>query len=105
MQSKIYISGPITGVEGYYEKFRRAERELQKMGFVVINPAAVNGELPAETSYEEYMRMSFVMLDMADSIYMLDGWQNSTGANREYGYALAKDKTIMFERRQGNGAD
>ena len=53
--------------------------------------------LPQDTSYEEYMKMSMCMLDMCDYIYLLKGWQESRGANREYGYALAKDKTIMFE--------
>ncbi|MBO5208498.1 MAG: DUF4406 domain-containing protein [Lachnospiraceae bacterium] len=37
------------------------------------------------------------MLDMCDAIYMLDGWQQSCGANRECGYALAKDKIILKE--------
>jgi hypothetical protein len=29
---------------------------------------------------------------------MLKGWEKSTGANREYGYALATDITIMREK-------
>lgn len=53
--------------------------------------------LPQDTDYEEYMKMSMCMLDMCDYICMLKGWQDSRGANREYGYALAKDKTIIFE--------
>lgn len=53
--------------------------------------------LPQETTYEEYMKISMCMLDMCNYIYMLKGWEKSCGANREYGYALASDKTIMFE--------
>lgn len=34
-----------------------------------------------------------------DAIYLLDGWQQSRGANREYGYALAKDMMILDENR------
>jgi hypothetical protein len=37
------------------------------------------------------------MLDMADAIFMIDGWQKSCGASQEYGYALAKDKIILVE--------
>jgi hypothetical protein len=37
------------------------------------------------------------LLDRCDTIYMLDGWQQSKGANREYGYALAKDMMIIKE--------
>lgn len=54
--------------------------------------------MPEDTGYEEYMRMSFLMLDMCDSIYMLDGWSKSCGANQEYGYAIAMDKVIVFEK-------
>ena len=47
--------------------------------------------------YEEYMKMCFCMLDMCEAIFMLKGWSKSCGANREYGYALAKVMIIMFE--------
>lgn len=57
---KVYISGCITGCTGYYEKFHKAEKRLRARGYIPINPAAVNGELPAETKYEEYMEMSMV---------------------------------------------
>lgn len=38
-----------------------------------------------------------LLLDMCDTIYMLDGWQQSRGANREFGYAFAKDMLIINE--------
>ena len=43
------------------------------------------------------MDMSMMMLSMCDGIYMLKGWEKSTGANREFGYALASDMIIMRE--------
>ena len=43
------------------------------------------------------MRLDFMLLDLADSIYILKGWEKSCGANREYGYAIAKGKTVMRE--------
>lgn len=96
---KIYISGAITNCPNYLERFERAENYLQDEvpEAEIINPALVNSHLPKSTTHEEYMRMSFVMLDMADTIYMLDNWQQSCGASQEYGYALAKDKIILFE--------
>ena len=55
--------------------------------------------MPADTtSYEEYMQMSMMMLSMCSHIYMLKGWEKSTGANRDYGYALATDIIIMREK-------
>lgn len=97
MDVKIYLSGSITGTTDYLDRFEKAEKELTEKGYVVINPAKVNAMMPVETTYEEYMKMSMTMLDMCDYIYMLKGWQQSRGANREYGYALGTDKVIMME--------
>lgn len=94
---KIYISGAITGTDDYMERFAKAEKELTEQGYSVVNPAKVNAQLPEDTNYEEYMKMSFCMLTMCDSIYMLKGWEKSCGANREYGYAIAKKKTVFYE--------
>lgn len=44
------------------------------------------------------LNVDLVLLDLCDTIYMLKGWESSCGANREYGYALAKGLDIMFER-------
>ena len=97
MNMKIYISGSITGTDDYMERFAKAEKELTEQGYSVVNPAKVNAQLPEDTDYEDYMRMSFCMLDMCNGIYMLNGWEKSYGANREYGYALAKNKMFFYE--------
>ena len=55
----------------------------------------ISGAITGKTNYEEYMDMSIMLLNMCDCIFMLNGWQQSRGANREYGYALAKDMTII----------
>lgn len=94
---RVYISGPITGTNDYMERFAAAEEKLKKDGYSVINPAKVNSMMPKDTTYEEYMRMSFTMLDMCEVIYMMKGWEKSSGANREYGYARAKEHTVMME--------
>lgn len=96
---KVYISGGITNNPNHKEDFERAEDYLQKEypSAEIINPALVNSHLPKSTTHEEYMRMSFCMLDMCDIVYFIKGWEESNGANQEYGYSLAKDKIILFE--------
>jgi len=99
---KIYISGSISNNPNFKEDFERAEDYLRREypNADVINPALVNSHLPKSTTHEEYMRMSFCMLDMCDSIYMLSNYEQSKGACMEYGYALAKNKAILFEEEQ-----
>lgn len=94
---KVYISGPITGTKDYLERFERVENELPLIhqGVEVINPAKVNANLPESTTWEEYMRMSLCMLSMCDGIYMMEGWQQSRGANLEYAYAKGMGITVL----------
>ena len=94
---KVYISGPITGTKDYLEKFEDIETALPLIhqGVEVINPAKVNANLPKSTTWEEYMRMSLCMLSMCDGIYMMEGWQQSRGANLEYAYAKGMGITVL----------
>ena len=92
---RVYISGPITGVSDYMEKFELAEKELIEKGFAVVNPAKINYGMPEDMTYEEYMEIDIRLIDLCDAIYMIRGWEMSSGANREYGYALGKGKVIM----------
>lgn len=112
MANRVYISGQITGTTDYLERFREAEKTLVAAGYSVINPAAIGSELPHDLEYEEYMQICFALLDLCEYIYMLHGWEKSSGANREYGYSIAEgkkilleDETINREGRPGNGQE
>ena len=93
---RIYISGPITNVLDYKEKFARAEQNLKAKypDAEIINPTVLD-KFPL--TYDEYMELDLRLLGMCEGIYMMEGWEDSKGANREYGYALAKGKAIYFE--------
>lgn len=94
---RIYISGPITNVLDFKEKFDKAEKHLKELhpNAEIINPTMV--VLPESCTHEDYMRIDFMLLDLADAIYMLEGWEMSKGACMEYGYAMAKDLIIIKE--------
>jgi nucleoside 2-deoxyribosyltransferase len=96
VSKKVYISGAITGVDDCSTHFADAEDLLIKKGYKVVNPYMMDFVMP-NADYEDYMKVDLLLLDMCDAIYMLKGWENSRGANREYGYALAKGMEIMFE--------
>lgn len=94
---RIYISGAITDVKNYEENFKKAEEYWIGQGHDCFNPAALNAVLPKNMTYEEFMVIDLLLIDMCDAVYMLNGWEKSCGANREYSYALARDKTILKE--------
>lgn len=95
---RVYISGKITGNEYFKTDFQRGETEIiKRLGNVeIINPARVNAELPPLT-HEEYMRFSFMEMDLCETVFMLKNWRESCGASQEHGYAIAKGMKIIYE--------
>lgn len=98
---RIYLSGPITGVPDYKEKFEAAKADIEDKAWgwgydlKIINPATI--ELPAGASHEDYMKVCMKKLSECNSIYMLNGWEKSRGANREYGYACGAGMMILHQ--------
>lgn len=96
-KTRIYISGPISGTTDYMARFEKAEKDLSKNGYRVINSAKLTESLPLNISYEEIMELGLLLLGKSDAIYMLKGWEKSCGSNREYGFALAAGIDIIKE--------
>ena len=99
---RVYLSGAITGTNDFMERFNAVEDRLTSEGMSVVNPAKINSNLPKDFIYAEYMEIDFLMIDLCDAIYMMDGWQKSRGATREYWYASGKEKIILFEGQREN---
>ena len=96
---RFYISGGITNVPDYKERFTHAEMRLRERfpEAEIINPTMI--VLPKSCKHEDYMRIDLMLLDLADCIYLLSNWEKSKGACIEYGYAQAKEKMIFFESK------
>ena len=95
---RIYLSGPMTGIEPreYRRRFREAETILRRHGYGCINPCRVwpcrfpwlfrlmNALLGKRLAYAVILAYDLILLmTRADGIVMLPGWQASRGAQIE----------------------
>ena len=98
MKRRIYISGPMTGIEPreYRRRFREAEAILRRHGYGCINPCRVwpcrfpwlyrlmNALLGKRLTYAVILAYDLLLLmTRADGIAMLPGWEQSRGAQIE----------------------
>lgn len=86
----LYIAGPITGVKNYRERFAAAQEAAEGYEWAVLNPAT----LPAGLTSEAYMPITLAMLNAADAVLLLDGWEDSEGAKVERAFALYQGKQV-----------
>ena len=93
--SRLYISGPITGAKNYKRIFQGAKDALTAKGYDVVNPAELTEVIGDSFTYDEILAIDTDLLARCDAVVQLPGWEESRGANIEYGYALGADKIII----------
>lgn len=106
MATKIYIAGKITGDPNYKAKFEKAAEAYRQKGYIVLTPSWMpQGMQPAD-----YMRICFAMIDTADVIAFLPGYETSPGAQVELQYCFYIDKDVKLPEckhrvliNEGNG--
>lgn len=86
-----YLSGPITGRANAKEIFDNTASVLTGAGWVVLNPCV----LPMGMTQEQYMHIDLAMLDKADVMILLDGYETSRGVSIELAHAAKEDKPVL----------
>ena len=107
----IYVAGPMTGKPEFnFPAFFAVEARLQADGWHVFNPArndlehgvCVTGttgdpkEIP-NFSLREALKWDMQRICEADAIFMLKGWEHSSGARAEHTLAGALRLTVVYE--------
>lgn len=114
--ARIYIAGPIAGraLQEYTTAFRYAGACLTELGWEPVCPLDVephqhDGDCPPGPAAGEtepgapthtapcYMRSDLGALLTCDAIYLLDGWEYSSGARTEFEVARAAGLAIHYQ--------
>ena len=95
---KVYIAGPMTGLPQFNRPaFHQAALNLSFEHHVPLNPAI----LPDGLTEADYMAVGITMLQRADAIFLLTGWQFSAGARAEHALALKLGLEVI-EQKESN---
>lgn len=87
----VYIAGRISGVPEYWKPFEQAEDEITAQGCIVLTPT----RLPWNLSNDKAMKICLAMIEQADVVYFLPGWNLSVGANVEMAYCKYTGKATV----------
>lgn len=81
-KKKIYLSGPITGMEEQAKQlFKYYQEKVESLGHEALNPFEFNHD--HDKTWDSYMEVCLKELENADVVLMLPGWRQSKGANIE----------------------
>src|SRR5262245_4380998 len=98
----VYLSGPITAVNGYSVQDNVASAHEVYLTLVCAGLPAIcvhHGALCEQSfdiDYETWMSLDFALIDRCTDVLMLPRWETSKGATRERDYAWLNGKQVHY---------
>ena len=94
----VFISGAITGVDGYRKIFAAAEQWLLEQDCTVLNPAVLP---PSGLEWDAYLRITMAMVREADAIYVLQNWEHNLARKSYTSHERRSLYEKIYDRRKG----
>lgn len=104
--STAYVCGPMRGQECFnFKNFFYWQVVLEKSGYKVINPAEIDckawindGWIFTDDQHAGILEKDCeIIRNEVDFLFVLTGWENSVGANKEIATAEEKGILIVYE--------
>lgn len=92
----IYLAGPITGYDMVerMQTFAKKAKELRAQGHVVVNPFEIHAP---DIGWIAALRADLKREMDCDTIFLLKGWERSSGVRLELHVALSLNFDVMVE--------
>lgn len=110
-KKKVYLAGPMSGYEDWnFPAFYKAAKLLRDKGYHVFSPAEIDNiffegrddinkqyKENFKEAYKKCLRVDFdYIMDHADVIALLPGWEASRGAQAEMALAKCMDLEVIY---------
>ncbi len=100
----VYLAGPVSGIDPEITRYRFAgwQQKLEEQGFEVWNPfvqipiIALGVDDLDLDNHNDCMRYCYMGLLMCSAVYLMPGWQDSIGANKERNIAKSVEIPVYY---------
>ena len=103
MKKLIYVAGALNSdAVGYIKNYHRMllwAEKVRRAGFAVFVPALdfMMGVMFGDWEYTDYFDNSQPILNRCDAVFIVPGWENSSGTKKEIASAILQNIPVFYE--------